>query len=434
MTGSSIYYEYQELLVKPLDRVGFITKFWLITVVGDLILLYLCNFFAPLLYIQNNFVGSNIAELITGSIIGLLIGTVSGLLQYFWLRQYFVREWIIANSVSYVFYGVYVLLVFLWSIHFSQGQTYDVHPVWLTIYNLFFPFLLTALSLVQGCMQWLVFKTYLKKVNWWIWFPLITSYCSELRILPFTLLLWFPLRKNLTNAKRFVCYLLAVKGFILIIYNQVIREMLFDSKNGLLINLGIIINSLESWFTFGGLIDGLGFWYAWITGILAFNAIQAIAICYLRKRKKDPVLYVNNKSFFAGTANSTNYWQTRSTIRKLEQKIDSIWKEELNTRFPLTYWLAVKNNSEIIACHPLNQVSQDNFLATPLSQLISELTLTETITTKLQITFNYPGVVDIRSLSGIPLYLIAISLLSIIIVFSLLVTHAIVLPLAIRLS
>lgn len=433
MTRSSIYDEYQELLVKPLDRVAFIAKFWLIVVFSDLTLLYVSSIITPLIYIQNNFVGSNIAGLIIGTILGMLIGTISGLLQYLWLRKYFIREWIIANSISYIFYSVNVLLILLWSIHFAQGQTYDVHQAWLTIYNLFFPFLFVASSLVQGCMQWLVFKTYLKKVNWWVWFPLMTGFISDLGNFPLALLLWFICRKKLTNIKHFFYYLFSVNGLSLIVFTPITRELLFNSKNQLLINVATIIKYLESWLTYGDLIDAWGFWFRWITGIFAFTAIQAIAICSLCKQNKDPALYIDSKSLFTTTTDIKQYSQIRSIINKLEHKINRIWKDELNTRFTLTYWLGVKNNGEILACHPNNQVSQDNFAATPLSQLISEQVEINTAIAKLQITFNDPGVTKIKSLSGIPLSLIAIRILSVITIFSPLAVY-VVLSLIMRLS
>ena len=72
------------------------------------------------------------------------------------------------------------------------------------------------------------------------------------------------------------------------------------------------------------MIDGLGFRYSWVAGILVFNAVQAIVICYLRKQKKDPVLYIDRQSLFVVTADSKNFWQIRSLINKLEQKIDRI--------------------------------------------------------------------------------------------------------------
>lgn len=423
MTRSSIYNEYQELLVKPLDRATFIGKFWLIFVFSNLILLYVSSIVTPLIYIQNNFVGSNIAGLIIGIIFGLLIGTISGLLQYLWLRQYFIREWIIANAISYIFYGVYVVLILLWSMHFAQGQTYDVPKIWLTIYYLFFPFLFVASSLVQGCMEWLVFKTYLKKVDWWLWFPLMTGFIAELGNLPFALLLWFIFRKKLTNVKQFFYYLLAVNCLSLIIYTPVTRQLLINSTNQLLINVATIISHLEYWLTYGNLIDAWGFWFSWITGIFVFAAIQAIAICSLRKQKKDPTLYIDSKSLFTTTTDIKKYSQIRSIINQLEHKINRIWKDELNTRFTLTYWLGVNNNGEIVACHPINQVSQDNFSATPLSQLISEQAEIEIATAKLQITFNEPSITNIKSLSGMPLSLIAIRILTVIPILSITAIH-----------
>lgn len=81
----------------------------------------------------------------------------------------------------------------------------------------------------------------------------------------------------------------------------------------------------------------------------------------------------------------------------------------------LIYWVIINASGSVVALKSLNQVSQDNLNFTPLSKLNNNLEPNKVNSTaKLQVTFYPPASLKIKPLSGIPLYLLAISILSII--------------------
>ncbi|MEO1801799.1 MAG: hypothetical protein AAFR62_15465 [Cyanobacteria bacterium J06629_2] len=143
-----------------------------------------------------------------------------------------------------------------------------------------------CLFLIQGAVQWLVFQSYFKKVDWWSIFPLIMGYLAGFQYLPFALILW----------------------------------LLFQAQ------------------------------------------------------------------------------------------INTVWQQELNCRFPLTYWLAVNAAGSVVAYHPVNQVSQDNLELTPLPQLVGDSELVSP-TAKLQLMFFPPLILELKPLSGKSIPKIAIETL-----------------------
>ncbi len=425
MSKSAIYPDLQELLVKPSDRLEFITKFWLISVTGDLVLTYLCYLSAPLIYTKENFLASTIGGLIIGGILGFFVGAINGVLQYILLRKYLIREWIIAVTIRTIFYSTQIVIVLLWYIHNTNFPTtessfFDVNPIWLAISKILFPFLTISLFLVQGLLQWAVFKTYIKKINWWLFFPLITGYISGLQYLPIALILWFMLRRNLANVRQVFHYLLTLWGVSYIIFSPTARRVLYDSGNQILINLGTAISHLETWLVYGNFDTWIGFWFSWTMNIFTFAMMQAFAICCFRKQNPDSYLYLDSSSRFINTSDINGFFKTRSIINKLQEQINYIWKDELDSRFALSYWLSVQNDGSIIACHPINQVSQDNLEMTPLAQLINNpVSNISQTTAKLQVTFTSPSIVEIKSLLGMPFYLLCIINLSTVFVVNL---------------
>ncbi|MEO1690576.1 MAG: hypothetical protein AAFR63_03450 [Cyanobacteria bacterium J06631_6] len=410
MTHSAAYQDFRELLVKPLDRVSFITLFCLLTIAGNLAITYIAHKTTSVIYMQDNFVASTVIGLIAGCIVGLFIGSINGFLQYFFLRRYFIREWIIAVAVNSVAYSTYSILVLLWYVHAAYNPVntaeFADHPIWLWLYNNYFHLLNLCLFLIQGAVQWLVFQSYLKKVDWWLIFPLIMGYLAGFQYLPFALILWLPFRHKLNNIQSVLYYLLAVKALGWTFYNLAYQPFLTESA--LLKGVAITISALEYLLRYNGLV--MGFWFDWVSCIFTFTIFQAIAICYLRKQEPDENLYLDETSAFTSTSDLNNKTQTKSIINQLQAQINTVWQQELNCRFPLTYWLAVNAAGSVVAYHPVNQVSQDNLELTPLPQLVGDPE-SATPTAKLQLTFFPPMILELKPLSGKSIPKIAIETL-----------------------
>ena len=192
MSRSKTYIDLQELLVKPLYRIGFLTRFWILTVVGELTITYFGYVAVPLIYFQNNFTVSIFIGLIVGFITGLSVGAASGILQYNLLRQYFIHKWTIAVTINYIVYSVYTIFVLLWyadNANYPIDNNLEGQTIWLWLYDNHLHILLITLTLVQGIMQWLVFSDYLKKVNWWVFFCLVIVCLSGFGYLPIALII-----------------------------------------------------------------------------------------------------------------------------------------------------------------------------------------------------------------------------------------------------
>lgn len=422
---SLIYTRTQELLIKPLDRIKFISRFWLTAVTSQFLLIYLCYWAISLIYTQEHFWTINLAAIIMAIILGLSIGAVNGIIQYNWLRQYFSREWIIANAVNYGFMAMSIVFIFLREFSI-QGNVYGINQttlITLVTYSLVVQFLAILSLVIQGYSQRLVFQSYIKNIKWWLWFPLVANLVSRWEYFPIALIIWLFSRKKITNLKSLFVYLFILKGVCLFIYLPLKIPGILPFNNkffALVATLNNMINYLLVYKDANNISYDLEPWFSWGVNISILVAIQAIAICYFHKRSQDESLYLNSESLLISTPDLQQYSQVRSIIKHLGQKINQIWQTDLNTSFTLIYWLGVQPNGEIVACHPLNQVSQDFFSATPLAQLVREpaQTAKAKATAKLQISFNDPGIFEIKSLAGIPLHLITIGSIAIIIVFS----------------
>ncbi|MEL6788827.1 MAG: hypothetical protein AAFO76_15805, partial [Cyanobacteria bacterium J06607_15] len=182
----------------------------------------------------------------------------------------------------------------------------------------------------------------------------------------------------------------------------------FLTESALLKGVAITISALEYLLRYNGLV--MGFWFDWVSCIFTFTIFQAIAICYLRKQEPDENLYLDETSAFTSTYDLNNKTQTKSIINQLQAQINTVWQQELNCRFPLTYWLAVNAAGSVVAYHPVNQVSQDNLELTPLPQLVGD---SESVspTAKLQLMFFPPMILELKPLSGKSIPKIAIETL-----------------------
>ncbi|WP_019506409.1 hypothetical protein [Pleurocapsa sp. PCC 7319] len=425
---SQTYIDLQELLIKPRERVNFILKFVLIASIGNLAIFYFCRSAINLFERENNLLSSIFGGLIVVFIVGLFVGTCSGILQRLTLLKYLKREWIIASAISGIYFGVKILrsslntMIVLYSIQ----NTTDLS--WVSILGLVLAILSIALLILQGVVQKFSFKTNIKEANWLIYLPLIAAYFSGFQYLAIAIILWFIFRKNIKTTKQIICYLLAVKSIDLIMFLPIILNWL-PISNQLRVTSVSFIYQIYQWLAFPdfGYIQNIyTSFYSIISSILIFSTIQGVGICLLHRKYPEKFFSLDKSSIFALTTDLNSYANVQSTIKKINSRINSLWQGDFNSPFDLIYWLAVRLDGSVIAYHPINQVSKDNFINTPLDLLKEDLVQPSNInlekTAKLQITFSPPGAMRVNSLSGIPFSLLVVCTYIILIAVSLILT------------
>ena len=88
------------------------------------------------------------------------------------------------------------------------------------------------------------------------------------------------------------------------------------------------------WLLFYGSFDGeFGFWFNWISNIFTFAAIQGIAICYLRKKQADNILYLDSDSAFISTSDIKNLTLVKSAIDRFYNLINRVWQQNIESRY-----------------------------------------------------------------------------------------------------
>lgn len=405
MSLSKSYIDLQELLIEPNNRVKFITKFVLITSLGNLALVYFCDR-ALTLFKENNLITLIFGGLISVSIVSLFIGTCSGILQWMALRKYFNREWIMAIALNGSYFGVNMLRSYF---NLAMFSNYPNQNNLASILGLVLAILSISLLVTQGFIQKLTFKSKIEKANWLIYLPAIAALFSGFQYLAIAIVLWFVFQKHLKTGKQIICYLLAVKSIDFLIFFPLILT-LFSIDNQLSPNLVSFVYQVAQWLAFPGLSlinnDINIFWYRTISSIFIFSTIQGLAICFFHRQYPRHFSNLDKSSAFASTPDFESYTQVQSAMKKAAAWINRLWQRDLNSSFDLTYWLVVLFDGSIVAYYPTNQVSQDGIDSTPLSLLRENSAQSPNVnldqTAKLQITFVPPGAIKINSLSGIP--------------------------------
>lgn len=417
MSLSNTYVNLRELLVEPDKRIGFIYKYCLISSISYLLLFLTAYQIAILTYSNMGLLYGIFNGLILGGIIGLVIGLLSGTIQWLILLKYLPKKWIVASAFINLFYSINYVSAPFWRAYVTSDFIANFNLNLLIIVNAILLILPLLVYLIQGYLQREVLQTYLKNVSWWLYFILIVGLISGLQYVPIAFILWLLLRKKITSVKWLFYYLIAINLITTVIFLPVFLAMYysnfwFELNNIWLFGIVNLLSQIYTLLVYGNLNITYGVWFNLFTKIIIFNVIQAIAICYLPLQKPRLSLPIESTSFFANSPDIDRPRKIKSIIKKLYKNIDRVWQGDLDCNYKLSYWLAVRSDSSIAACYPVNEISQSNFPLTPLASLVNssqgELPQELEKTAKLKLKLANPGLLSLQSLSGLSLEIIAI--------------------------
>ncbi|WP_299492709.1 hypothetical protein [Acaryochloris sp. IP29b_bin.137] len=161
----------QRLVIKPFDRLGFISLYTFVTVAS----IFATNFITE----QPPFIQLWQQNPMQYSIIsGLVSGTVMGAAQWLILRRYFPNwQWILAvavgmtlsSTLQFAFNQRFNELLFGVVDHFPGTRTTSVAAL-TAIYMA-----LLGATVIAGFLQWYILQAYVAPARWWILIPLFTA-------------------------------------------------------------------------------------------------------------------------------------------------------------------------------------------------------------------------------------------------------------------
>jgi hypothetical protein len=339
----------QKLLIKPSERLQFALLYVFVTIVSYQFVEFLVRYF-----LGNEDGFSHYSDQVE-VVIGLLMGGLTGLSQWFILRKYIPNvQWIL---IALTYSSLIVILQIFYTREVDELLRMNPN------FSRQLPFLaITACAFLYGYAQHYVIAPYIRSFRWWLWIPV-----SSL-VLQFIIFGWAYLSIFLGNAPD------ATSAASAAFYRDLLR---FDYR--FLLNAG-----------------------------LAF--IQTIGFCYLYKKSskdksKDPTSDPNFNLAIA--PDLVDIWKIRSIQQTIEQKINKIWKTDLSGNQNLAYFIGVDQSGEIVACIPQTQAAIDRFQDTPLPALVEEPVqelsnvLNQPIA-KFHLTFSPPGISKLVSCRGIP--------------------------------
>jgi hypothetical protein len=336
----------QKLLIKPSERLQFVLLYVFVTIVSYQFVEFLVRYF-----LGNEDGFSHYSDQVE-VVIGLLMGGLTGLSQWFILRKYIPNvQWILIALT-------YSSLIAILQIFYTRevDELLRMNPS----FGRQLPFLaITACAFLYGYAQQYVIAPYIRKFRWWLWIPV-----SSL-MLQFIIFGWIYLSSIFLGFAPD-----AASAESRAFYRDLLR---FDYK--FLLNAG-----------------------------LAF--IQTIGFCHLYK--KSPKDESEDPNFNLAVApDLVDIWKIRSIQTTVEQKINKIWKTDLSGDQNLDYFIGVDQSGKIVACIPQTQAAIDRFQETPLSTLVKEpvqessSVLNHPIA-KFNLTFSPPGISKLVSCRGIP--------------------------------
>lgn len=212
-----------------------------------------------------------------------------------------------------------------------------------------FYFVLLMINIVNGYIQWFIIKKYVFKIQWWIFIPIMGI----------------------------------ILGFIPSMINL------------LLININL-------YFPLNDKIIGLA--------IVPFT--QAIGFCLLKKKIDDSTLTLR-ESPLASVSAINNYWKTKQLKKILGQRIDKLWKQELDQSFQeLSYIIGVNSVGDEFIYESINQISKNYINYTPIITIGKPSNFNilnyKNKYAKFLVLFDSPAHFKIISLNEISVFLLAI--------------------------
>ncbi len=378
-----IFSDAQKLLIKPSERLQFTFLYVLVTIVSYQLVDFLTRYFF------GDSLGFRASDQIRTTLeysdpvkiaIALMLGGLTGLSQWIVLRKYIPNpQWIF---VTLTYGGWNAILQILYDSKVSSLLNVKMLP---NDTNQF-TFTLISLSLIHlislfvyGYGQHYVIAPYVRKFRWWLWIPL-TSLVFRGSMIGFGYLIRPLLPASPTFAEQFQ----------------------FDSI--FFMNAGSFL-------------------------------IPTIAFCSLYRRSitnqsEDPTPNPTLDPNFnlAVAPDLVDFWKIRSIQQTIEQKINRIWKTDLDGDQDLAYFIGVDQSGEIVACIPQTQTAIDRFQYTPLPALVKEpiqessSVLNQPIA-KFNLTFSPPAISKLVSCRGIPRRELFGAIALILFVLSMIVPH-----------
>ncbi len=348
----------QRLLIKPSERLRFAFLYVLVTIGSYQLIDFLVRyFFGDSLGFrpsdQNRLTLHHSDQVRIAE--GLILGGLTGLSQWIVLRRYIPNpQWIF---VALAYGGWESILQILYdnkikSLLDVKMLPNDTNQLTFTIVSLSLIHIISLFVYFYG--QHYVIAPFIRKFRWWLWIPLAGIAFGTV----------------MTGLGYLV-------RFVLPISPEFAEQFPFDST--FFIRVGLVI-------------------------------IPTIAFCSLYRKSgpnksEDPTLDPNFN--LAVAPDLVDFWKIRSIQQTIEQKLNKIWKTNLDGDQDLAYFIGVDQSGEIVACIPQTQTAIDRFQETPLPALIQESAqesssvLNQPIA-KFNLTFSPPGIAKLVSCRGIP--------------------------------
>jgi hypothetical protein len=360
------YSDYPKFLIKPEQRVKFIFLFVALNLLLQQILPLLFGKL-PLrfweVYPQNSF--GNVI------IVGLVWGLFTGTVQWLLVRQY-IPTWHFLQATT-LGYCLFIISSELFNIHWNSliERINDSQASY--FYFLLFISAISSILFAEFFYfsQWLVIRKYTQSCRWWLWLPIINS---------ISLLITFP-----WLIKPYLSYFFSLNEDILLLLPPI--DLSFFSR-------GI-----------------------WIT-------VHAIAFCLLHKKHYDSINFISNFNSLS-IPEITNYKQIYPLKKQIEKQINQNWKDDLDLDCNLTYLIRVNQFGSITNYHCCDKCSEENINLTPILDIVTvenNEPITELKVAFFKVIFSPPGILTVRSLIGLPLFLIFIIALVLIILTAMLIS------------